>query len=75
MSRLAVVNYRTLDKALRQAGFRVVRQKGSHVFYRHEDGRTTTAPNHLGRDISRPLLGAILREIGMSIDDFTEMMT
>ena len=70
MSRLPVVSFRTLDKALRKVGFRAVQQKGSHVFYRHEDGRTTTGPNHPGRDISRPLLRAILRDIEMSTDDF-----
>lgn len=34
---------------LLQLGFRKERQKGSHVFYRHPDGRTTTLPNHPGR--------------------------
>ncbi len=74
MSRLPVVSHRTLEKALLRAGFRVVRQKGGHVFYRHEDGRTTTAPNRPGRDIARPLLRTILREIAMSVDDFIALM-
>ncbi|MBP7962729.1 MAG: type II toxin-antitoxin system HicA family toxin [Caldilineaceae bacterium] len=30
---------------LRQLGFVAVRQRGSHVFYRHPDGRTTTVHN------------------------------
>lgn len=70
MSRVPVVNFRRLDKFLSSLGFRVVRQKGSHVFYRHEDGRTTTVPKHPGRDISRPLLREILREIELSPDEF-----
>lgn len=72
MTRLPIVNFRTLDKTLRLLGFRAVRQRGSHVFYRHEDGRTTTAPNHPRRDIARPLLREILREIELSPDEFME---
>jgi predicted RNA binding protein YcfA (HicA-like mRNA interferase family) len=30
-----------MEKLLFQLGFEMVRQKGSHVFYRHPDGRTT----------------------------------
>jgi predicted RNA binding protein YcfA (HicA-like mRNA interferase family) len=29
-----------------------VRQKASHVFYRHPDGRTTTVPRHKRRDLA-----------------------
>ena len=72
MSHLTLVDFKTLDKLLRRLGFQPVRQKGSHVFYRHTDGRTTTAPNHPGRDISRPLLREILREIQLSPDEFEQ---
>jgi predicted RNA binding protein YcfA (HicA-like mRNA interferase family) len=56
MSKLPVANFKTMDKILRHLGFAAVRQKGSHVFYRHADGRTTTLPNHGNRDIARPLM-------------------
>ena len=72
MSHLTLVDFKMLDKLLRRLGFQPVRQKGSHVFYRHTDGRTTTAPNHPGRDISRPLLREILREIQLSPDEFEQ---
>ncbi|MHB8384362.1 MAG: type II toxin-antitoxin system HicA family toxin [Candidatus Binataceae bacterium] len=29
-------------------GFVAARQKGSHVFFKHPDGRTTTVPRHRG---------------------------
>ena len=53
-------------------GFRAVRQKGSHVFYRHPDGRTTTLPNHPGRDLARPLVREILREIEITPEQFQQ---
>ena len=55
-------------------GFEVVRQKGSHVFYRHPDGRTTTVPNHAGRDLARPLVREILREIELTPEQFREQL-
>ena len=41
---MPVINFRDLDRVLRRFGFDEVRRKGSHVFYRNADGRTTTAP-------------------------------
>ena len=72
MSRLPIVNFKTMDALLRRLGFVAVRQTGSHVFYRHPDGRTTTVPNHPGRDLARPLTREILREIDLSPEQFQE---
>jgi predicted RNA binding protein YcfA (HicA-like mRNA interferase family) len=33
-----------MEKILLKMGFEKIRQKGSHVFYRNQDGRTTTVP-------------------------------
>jgi predicted RNA binding protein YcfA (HicA-like mRNA interferase family) len=44
-----------MNQILIKLGFVILRQKGSHVFYRHQDGRTTTVPNHQGRDLACPL--------------------
>ena len=69
-----MVNFKTMDRLLRHLGFVAVRQKGSHVFYRHADGRTTTLPNHGNRDLARPLMREILREISISPDEFVELL-
>ena len=70
MTRLPIVNFKTMEKVLISLGFERVRQKGSHVFYRHPDGRTTTVPNHPGRDLARPLTREILREIEITPEQF-----
>jgi predicted RNA binding protein YcfA (HicA-like mRNA interferase family) len=70
MSKLPIINFKIMDKILTNLGFERIRQKGSHVFYRHSDGRTTTVPNHKGRDLARPLVREILREIELNVDDF-----
>jgi len=61
MSRLPIVNFKTMEKVLLRLGFEAVRQKGSHVFYRHPDGRTTTLPNHPGRDLARRSVKSFVR--------------
>ena len=55
MTRLPIVDFKAMEKVLLRLGFEVVRQKGSHVFYRHPDGRTTTLPRHPGRDLRPPI--------------------
>lgn len=74
MTRLPIVDFKTMDKILRELSFQRVRQKGSHVFYRHPDGRTTTVPDHAGRDLARPLIREILREIEISPDEFNQLL-
>nr|MCM0593103.1 type II toxin-antitoxin system HicA family toxin [Gloeotrichia echinulata DEX184] len=74
MSRLPIVNFKTMEKVLLSLGFEPIRQKGSHVFYRHTDGRTTTVPNHPGRDIARPLIREILREIELTPEQFQALL-
>ena len=74
MTRLRVVDAKTMEQVLFMLGFQAVRQKGSHVFYRHPDGRTTTIPHHQGRDLARPLIREILREIELSPEQFQSVL-
>lgn len=73
MSRLPILGFRQMEKILLRLGFQAVRQKGSHVFYRHPDGRTTTLIRHAGRDLSRPLMREILREIELTVEEFESL--
>lgn len=70
MSRLKLVNAKTMEKLLLGLGFEKVRQRGSHAFYRHADGRTTTIPHHKARMLARPLIREILREIEITIGSY-----
>jgi predicted RNA binding protein YcfA (HicA-like mRNA interferase family) len=69
-----LLSAKELRQFLEKEGFLFIRQKGSHCFYRHPDGRTTTVPVHPGKDIKRALLRVILNEIHMSRDDFFKKM-
>lgn len=74
MTKLPIVYAKTMERILSQLGFSAIRQKGSHVFYRHEDGRTTTVPHHASRDMARPLIRAILRDIELTPEEFTDLL-
>jgi predicted RNA binding protein YcfA (HicA-like mRNA interferase family) len=70
MTRLPIIDARTMERVLLELGFAKTRHRGSHAFYRHVDGRTTTLPHHPGRDLGRPLIRAILKEIEISPEEF-----
>ncbi len=63
-----------MNKVLFNLGFERVRQKGSHIFYRHPAGRTTTVLNHPGRDLARQLIREILREIETMPEQFNKKL-
>ncbi len=70
MGKLPVLKPREVCRILESLGFSLARQRGSHLQYRHVDGRGTTVPNHPGRDLSPILLRQIARDIGMTAEEF-----
>ena len=72
MSKLKIVTGSQMCKILECLGFTLLRQKGSHRFYRHSDGRTTVIPMHTG-DLDRSLIRKIMRDVELSIDEFNEL--
>jgi predicted RNA binding protein YcfA (HicA-like mRNA interferase family) len=74
MSKLPVVSAKELERIILKLGFEITRQKGSHRFYKHPDGRYTTIPHHPGEDISRPLIRTILREIELDVEEYIRLL-
>jgi predicted RNA binding protein YcfA (HicA-like mRNA interferase family) len=69
MGSLPVLKPSEVCRLLERLGFVAVRQRGSHVQYRHADGRGTTVPVHKGRDLAPPLLRQIARDIGLTVEE------
>lgn len=71
MGRLAGFRYREIVKRLKASGFAFDRQAtGSHeIWYNEVTDRYTTVQNHSG-DMPEGTLRAILREAGISPNDF-----
>ncbi len=70
MSKLRPARSAQVAKVLERLGFVLIRQSGSHAVYRHEDGRWTTVPLHGGKDLGKGLLRKILKDAGLSVEDF-----
>jgi len=73
MSSLSPVKARVLLKILKEMGFVERRQKGSHLFLSHEDGRTTVVPIHPSKSIGVGLLRSILHDIKLSPEEFEKL--
>ena len=73
-NRLPTLKARDIVRVLFLLGFVNKRQSGSHLFFQHSDGRTTTVPKHGGKDLSRNLLRKILEDIKIDPEDFAEYL-
>ncbi|MDQ1254847.1 MAG: hypothetical protein QG646_4117 [Euryarchaeota archaeon] len=74
MSRIVPLPAKKVVKALEKVGFQPVRQKGSHLFLEHLDGRTTVLPIHSNKDLKVNLINKILKDAGISRDEWVELI-
>jgi predicted RNA binding protein YcfA (HicA-like mRNA interferase family) len=74
MTRLPMLNARKIIAALKKAGFEEIQYKGSHLFLHHpEKNLETCVPTHSG-DLGRSLVRAILQQVGLSEEEFRELL-
>ena len=72
--RLPSVTARQVIQVLEAIGFERIRQSGSHVTFRHPDGRWTIVSIHPGKTIPRGTLRKILRDAGLTVEQFVELL-
>ena len=73
MSRLPVISGAVCIKILAKIGFVIDRQRGSHVILVREDPRMTICvPDH--QELDRGTLRAIIRQVGLSVDEFVDLL-
>jgi predicted RNA binding protein YcfA (HicA-like mRNA interferase family) len=72
MPKLPVLKPREVIAALEKAGFRQVRQKGSHVQFKRGN-LLITVPHHPG-DLNPQVLRSILRQAQMTQDEFLGLL-
>ncbi len=59
MSKILPLHAKKVVKALENIGFKQIRQKGSHLFLQHPDGRATIVPVHPTEKIGRGMISKI----------------
>ena len=69
MSRFPAITGKQLIKLLSAHGFKTIRQRGSHCFIRHTDGRATVVPVHGGETIGEGLLCRVLRDTELTKEE------
>ena len=74
MTRLPSLTGEEIAKALVKAGFHVLRQRGSHVYLQHPDGRATVVPIHKGETVGRGLLRKIMHDVDLGREEFLELL-
>jgi len=73
LTKLPRVSGRECIDALTRAGFAVRRQQSSHVILRRSEPFTQlVVPDH--RELDRGMLRAILRQAGLSVDEFVGLL-
>lgn len=74
--RLPVVNGKRVIQALTSTGFVVNRIVGSHhvLVYPGDPTRTVTVPVHAGRDLKPGTLRSIIRQAGLTVEEFVELL-
>ena len=75
MSRLPRLTGQEVVWALSRAGFEVLRQRGSHLFLKHSDGRATVVPAHSGEVLGPGILSKILRDTKLSREEFLKLLS
>lgn len=71
MPRLPLVSGAETVRALERIGFVVLRQRGSHIILRR-GSMGCVVPNH--REIKLGTLGGVLKQAGISADEFLEAL-
>lgn len=72
MTRLPVVSGRDCAKALTKAGFKLIRQRGSHMSLQRQDSFCqVVVPDH--DELDRGTLRSIIRQSGLSVEEFLKL--
>jgi len=71
LAKLPKLTGKELAKIVEKFGFVYSHTTGSHLVYKHTDGRRTTIPSHSGEEIGPGLLNKIIkRDLGITREEF-----
>lgn len=61
-------------RVLEREGFLLARQGGSHKIYKNQEGKRVTVPFHARKIIHPRVLKSILRDAGLTVERFQELL-
>ncbi|MCD6089439.1 type II toxin-antitoxin system HicA family toxin [Candidatus Bathyarchaeota archaeon] len=74
MPKIRPLSSQRLIKILEKIGFKIIRQKGSHVIMINDRGTRIVIPVHPGKDVKPGLIRAIIKEAGLSREEFFRIL-
>tara|TARA_Y100000310_G_C20679235_1_gene814929 strand:+ start:2016 stop:2249 length:234 start_codon:yes stop_codon:yes gene_type:complete len=73
MPKLITISGKKFCKILEKLGFEKIYGKGSHIRFKHSDGRRTVVPIHGNEDLGKGLLREILNQVKISKERYEEL--
>jgi len=70
LPKISPLNPNALIKILQKSGFKIIRQKGSHIIMINQRKTRIVIPIHPGKDVKPGLIRAIIKEAGLNRKDF-----
>lgn len=71
MAKLPNLTGKEVAKIAEKFGFEYSHTTGSHMVYKHKDGRKVTIPYHAGEEVGPGLLNKIIKkDLGVTREDF-----
>jgi len=74
LPKISPLNPQKPIKILQTAGFKIIRQKGSHIIMIDDRKTRIVIPVHPGKDVKPGLIRAIIKEAGLSREDFFKLL-
>lgn len=61
-------------RCLKKLGYWEARQKGSHKIFKNVYGKIIVIPYHKGEKLRRGLISKIIKQLGVSVEEFYELI-
>jgi len=75
LSRLGSYRGERVVKTFKRAGWKIARQRSSHVILEKEGYEATlSVPVHKGKNVKRGTLRNLIKDTGMRVDEFLELL-
>lgn len=72
MPKLPIISGKIAIRVFIKMGYKIERQKGSHIRLSHLQKKSVTIPNH--KTIGKGLLRKLLRNANISVNDFINLL-
>jgi len=73
VTKLIPISGKKFCKILEKLGFEKIYGKGSHIRFKHPDGRRTVVPVHGNEDLGKGLLRTILNQVDLSKEEYEKL--